>query len=628
MNFNIANLGSLPNDHVPANGSQFDLANVGAKDDDHFAHMLRDEGSYDEQASLDARERDAHDARDARDAIEREDSRDDDADHEARADSEDGDDREDPDELDNDNENEQAETSGGNNEQHGDATARQGLLPEHVENRGEAVQDRSTQPEAQTARSEQGADNSNNEQQAVGNAGLNGEQAADAARAAAAAAVNQPKAAETLINLANRDGATPVQGPQAGQPNSPDILAAASLPKPMLNKQGGVNAQGDGSGKDNGSAQQFGQQVQAAAKQQATPHLRGGRIQHGGDIQPNALPRLQSGPGAFGANMGVNMGVQPSGPTAPSPIGAEHAANPANLNGGQSNVGPNNTGANAANVASVASTDGGAAIENLQLTVSAKRTGQADLPVLTLRPDTSANKPANTPPNMPNGAPTNNAAPNTPMAPTSAVPQPLAPLPMDGEGGFNATGLGDDGSKGSSNAASSSGSSTDSTAAGSKVSNVIQQTAASDIRSPGIQVAMQLSKAAQNGIDKLSIRLDPAELGRVDIKLEVGHDGRVIALVAAERPETLELLKSDARALERALQEAGLETDAGSLSFSLSQGDQQNGAMADNGADHGTGNGSGNGGNGDGEGANGDEAAEDSNVLPHVVSNRALDISV
>jgi flagellar hook-length control protein FliK len=199
---------------------------------------------------------------------------------------------------------------------------------------------------------------------------------------------------------------------------------------------------------------------------------------------------------------------------------------------------------------------------------------------------------------------------------------------MDGEGGFNATGLGDDGSKGSSNAASSSGSSTDSTAAGSKVSNVIQQTAASDIRSPGIQVAMQLSKAAQNGIDKLSIRLDPAELGRVDIKLEVGHDGRVIALVAAERPETLELLKSDARALERALQEAGLETDAGSLSFSLSQGDQQNGAMADNGADHGTGNGSGNGGNGDGEGANGDEAAEDSNVLPHVVSNRALDISV
>ena len=51
-------------------------------------------------------------------------------------------------------------------------------------------------------------------------------------------------------------------------------------------------------------------------------------------------------------------------------------------------------------------------------------------------------------------------------------------------------------------------------------------------------------------------------------------DGRVDAVVRVERPETLELLQRDARQLVRALQDAGLQADSGSLSFHL-RGDEQ-----------------------------------------------------
>jgi flagellar hook-length control protein FliK len=83
------------------------------------------------------------------------------------------------------------------------------------------------------------------------------------------------------------------------------------------------------------------------------------------------------------------------------------------------------------------------------------------------------------------------------------------------------------------------------------------------------QMAVQISRAVSDGQDKLTIDLRPAVLGRVSVSLEVGHDHRVIAVISADRADTLELLQRDVRTLERALQDAGLKTDSGSLSFSL-----------------------------------------------------------
>ena len=89
------------------------------------------------------------------------------------------------------------------------------------------------------------------------------------------------------------------------------------------------------------------------------------------------------------------------------------------------------------------------------------------------------------------------------------------------------------------------------------------------------QVAVHVAKAAADGLDKINIKLKPASLGQIEVQLEVASDGRVHAVIAADKPETLDLLQRDARSLERALGDAGLRADSGSLSFNLRGQGQQ-----------------------------------------------------
>ena len=102
-----------------------------------------------------------------------------------------------------------------------------------------------------------------------------------------------------------------------------------------------------------------------------------------------------------------------------------------------------------------------------------------------------------------------------------------------------------------------------------------------EIRLPVTLIAVNIARHAITGTNRFALRLDPPELGRVDIQMQMSADGRVNAHLTAERPETLDLLQRDARALERALNDAGLDADKDSLSFSLKQqgsnrfGDQQ-----------------------------------------------------
>ena len=96
-----------------------------------------------------------------------------------------------------------------------------------------------------------------------------------------------------------------------------------------------------------------------------------------------------------------------------------------------------------------------------------------------------------------------------------------------------------------------------------------KSTTASQAASPGEQVAMQIRRAAAGGADRITLQLHPRDLGTVEVRLEFGDNASVRAAVLVERPETLELLQRDARLLQRALNEAGLEADGGSLSFDL-----------------------------------------------------------
>lgn len=88
-------------------------------------------------------------------------------------------------------------------------------------------------------------------------------------------------------------------------------------------------------------------------------------------------------------------------------------------------------------------------------------------------------------------------------------------------------------------------------------------------------LAVHIARKVESGSSQFEITLHPADLGKLDISLTVGEDGRVQAVLRAERTETLELLQRDARTLEQQLRQAGLEVGSNALSFQLSNGNGQ-----------------------------------------------------
>jgi flagellar hook-length control protein FliK len=96
--------------------------------------------------------------------------------------------------------------------------------------------------------------------------------------------------------------------------------------------------------------------------------------------------------------------------------------------------------------------------------------------------------------------------------------------------------------------------------------------APSSLQNLGTAIAVK----AAGGAKSFEIRLDPAELGRVEVKLDIGSDGKADATITVHRPETLALMLSDSQNLERSLRDAGLDVSNSSLNFSL-KGDGRQG---------------------------------------------------
>ena len=109
------------------------------------------------------------------------------------------------------------------------------------------------------------------------------------------------------------------------------------------------------------------------------------------------------------------------------------------------------------------------------------------------------------------------------------------------------------------------------------------QSPAAAVAIPLDALAVHIARKFEAGESRFDIRLDPAELGKLDISLTVADDGRVQAVVRAERPTTLDMLQQDARLLESQLRQSGLNVDSNSLNFSLGGGSGQRQAFADNG---------------------------------------------
>jgi hypothetical protein len=176
-------------------------------------------------------------------------------------------------------------------------------------------------------------------------------------------------------------------------------------------------------------------------------------------------------------------------------------------------------------------------------------------------------------------AQTNGGSPAPAPAQAQPVPGPVTPatpLPVRGEGPTTAFGVMAAATAGGASGQGDLGQSSLGASGGNTQGTAqTKGTAAADApRQPATpsqvfeQIKVHVTRATKAGLNQVTIQLRPDDLGRVDVKLEV-QDGKVRALVIAEKPETLQLLQSDARGLERALNESGLRTDASLLEFSL-----------------------------------------------------------
>jgi len=110
---------------------------------------------------------------------------------------------------------------------------------------------------------------------------------------------------------------------------------------------------------------------------------------------------------------------------------------------------------------------------------------------------------------------------------------------------------------------------------------LLNVTAATNAAVPLSGLALEIAVSAKSGKSRFEIRLDPADLGRIDVRIDVDRNGQVTSHLTVEKPETLSMLRQDAPQLQRALDDAGLRTGNGGLQFSLrdqSSSGQDNGS--------------------------------------------------
>jgi hypothetical protein len=92
------------------------------------------------------------------------------------------------------------------------------------------------------------------------------------------------------------------------------------------------------------------------------------------------------------------------------------------------------------------------------------------------------------------------------------------------------------------------------------------------------QVTVAIRKGATEGTSQMHIKLNPVELGGIDIRMEVDADHHVRAILTIEKPETYDLLHKDAQHLQKLLEESGLKlADANAIQY-----EQRSSSLANN----------------------------------------------
>lgn len=86
------------------------------------------------------------------------------------------------------------------------------------------------------------------------------------------------------------------------------------------------------------------------------------------------------------------------------------------------------------------------------------------------------------------------------------------------------------------------------------------------------EVGFKVIDGIKEGSSKILIQLEPADLGRLDIRVDMNSDGKINMTILADKSETLDLLQKDVRNLEKTLQDAGFKGDFSSMNFNLRDG--------------------------------------------------------
>lgn len=79
----------------------------------------------------------------------------------------------------------------------------------------------------------------------------------------------------------------------------------------------------------------------------------------------------------------------------------------------------------------------------------------------------------------------------------------------------------------------------------------------------GVEIARRISV----GGAELVVRLDPAELGRIEVRMSFDDRGGLRTVIAADSPVALDMLRRDSADLSRSLSDAGFRSDGQSLRF-------------------------------------------------------------
>ncbi len=99
-------------------------------------------------------------------------------------------------------------------------------------------------------------------------------------------------------------------------------------------------------------------------------------------------------------------------------------------------------------------------------------------------------------------------------------------------------------------------------------------------------LAAQIAKKLDGRSSRFDVQLDPAGLGKVDVRLEIGASGKMSAAMTFDTPAAAAELRARAGELQKALEQAGFDLSGG-MSFDVATDRGQDGRNQDQGAESG-----------------------------------------